>query len=281
MTAEQVDKLINFGQMALEQGWHDQARGYFEQALALDATNQEAMKGLARANEILSRWKPMPAESTQAEPVEPLRKGYLEPTKPEVEPAEPKRMGELATKRKGGKRWLALVVVPVVLLAVVFAYPRVMPVLFPTPTPMPTSTVTPWPTSTPRPTPTLRSGEKYECEQAAVGSNGAVTIELFSIGFGRRWADVQLSAVNISSHVVYIGPASFILVDSTGASVNYYSGHFGGRSTGTDLAPGTYTTGGIDFAPCVGEPRRLVYDGGLYGTITLNISLESCVRVKR
>jgi hypothetical protein len=54
-TNTDVDKLITFGQMALEQGWYDQARDYFEQALALDASNREAMKGLARVNEILSR----------------------------------------------------------------------------------------------------------------------------------------------------------------------------------------------------------------------------------
>jgi hypothetical protein len=33
MTAEQVDKLLTFGQMALEQGWYDQAGEYFEQVL--------------------------------------------------------------------------------------------------------------------------------------------------------------------------------------------------------------------------------------------------------
>ena len=49
-----VDKLITFGQMAIEQGWYDQARDYFEQALALDADNREAMKGLARVYERLS-----------------------------------------------------------------------------------------------------------------------------------------------------------------------------------------------------------------------------------
>jgi len=54
-TNTDVDKLITFGQMALEQGWYDQAREYFEQALALDTSNREAMKGLARVNEILSR----------------------------------------------------------------------------------------------------------------------------------------------------------------------------------------------------------------------------------
>jgi Tfp pilus assembly protein PilF len=49
-----VDKLIAFGQMALEQGWYDQAREYFEQALALDPSNREVMKGLARVYERLS-----------------------------------------------------------------------------------------------------------------------------------------------------------------------------------------------------------------------------------
>jgi hypothetical protein len=53
--------------MALEQGWYDQAREYFEQALALDASNQEAMKGLARANEILSRKKAISVEPIQKE----------------------------------------------------------------------------------------------------------------------------------------------------------------------------------------------------------------------
>jgi len=69
-TSTDVDKLITFGQMALEQGWYDQAREYFEQALALDASNREAMKGLARANEILSRRMATPVEPTQGEPAE-------------------------------------------------------------------------------------------------------------------------------------------------------------------------------------------------------------------
>jgi hypothetical protein len=69
-----VDKLIAFGKMALEQGWYDQAREDFEQALALDASNREAMKGLARVNEILSRKEAAAVESMQGEPIEPLRR---------------------------------------------------------------------------------------------------------------------------------------------------------------------------------------------------------------
>lgn len=69
-----VTKLITFGKMALEQGWYEQARDYFEQALALDADNREAMKGLARANEILFRkaaaaFKPMEAETPTGPPL--------------------------------------------------------------------------------------------------------------------------------------------------------------------------------------------------------------------
>ena len=137
-----VDKLISYGQMALEQGWYDKAREYFQQALDLAPSSREAMKGLARVNEILSRSRPMPVKPTRAEPVEPLSKVSLEPIKPE--PAKPRRTDEPTTTRKGKRRWLVLAVIPVVLLAVVFAYQRVLPALLPIPTP----------TSTPRPIPT-------------------------------------------------------------------------------------------------------------------------------
>jgi hypothetical protein len=116
MTPEQVDRLITFGQMALEQGWYDQARKYFEQALAFDADNREAMKGLARTNEILSR------------------RAAFEPMKPEVpvakrvQPARPRRAGEPPTKQAGKKRWVALaVVIPALLLVLFIAYQRVQP----------------------------------------------------------------------------------------------------------------------------------------------------------
>ena len=53
-TITDVDKLVTFGQMAIEQGWYDKAREYFEQALALDASNREVLKGLAQVYERLS-----------------------------------------------------------------------------------------------------------------------------------------------------------------------------------------------------------------------------------
>ena len=99
MAPEQVDKLINFGQMALEQGWSDQAREYFEQVLALDASNDEAMKGLARVYEILSRREDvsiepissMPVEPIEDRPVEPLPKVEQERSIPEKQTAEQKK----------------------------------------------------------------------------------------------------------------------------------------------------------------------------------------------
>jgi hypothetical protein len=70
-----VDKLIAFGQMAFEQGWYDQARDYFRQALELGPSNREAMKGLAQAEEMLGRG------------------ASFEPTEPEVPLAKPARKG--------------------------------------------------------------------------------------------------------------------------------------------------------------------------------------------
>jgi hypothetical protein len=77
-----VDKLIAFGQMALEQGWYDQAREYFEQVLALDSSNREAMKGLARVNEILSH-------RTVVKPTEPETKKLLDSARMCLEAGHP------------------------------------------------------------------------------------------------------------------------------------------------------------------------------------------------
>ena len=76
MSSDNVDKLIAFGQMALEQGWYDQAREYFEQALELDAANREAMKGFARANEILSRRAASEWIRPEVPPAKPARKRH-------------------------------------------------------------------------------------------------------------------------------------------------------------------------------------------------------------
>jgi tetratricopeptide (TPR) repeat protein len=82
-----VEKLITFGTMALEQGWYDQARAYFQQAFELAPSNREAMRGLARVNEILSR------------------KAAFEPAKPTVPVAKPAR-AEARTKPSLAKRML-------------------------------------------------------------------------------------------------------------------------------------------------------------------------------
>ena len=83
-----VDKLIAFGQMALEQGWYDQAREYFDQALDLAPLNREAIEGLSKADEILRR------------------KASFEPTsqKPEVTPAKPTSEGKECVDRVAGRK---------------------------------------------------------------------------------------------------------------------------------------------------------------------------------
>jgi hypothetical protein len=68
-TNTDLDKLIDFGQMALEQGWYDQARQYFQQALELDAANLEAKKGLHQIDALLERRRAS-AEPVEAHPVE-------------------------------------------------------------------------------------------------------------------------------------------------------------------------------------------------------------------
>jgi tetratricopeptide (TPR) repeat protein len=70
---EPIEQLLAFGRMGLETGYYEQARDYFEQVLEIDPSNREALKGLARANEILSRRKDAAAEPTWAELVEPQR----------------------------------------------------------------------------------------------------------------------------------------------------------------------------------------------------------------
>jgi tetratricopeptide (TPR) repeat protein len=143
---DDIEKLVAFGQMALEQGWYDQARDYFRQALELGPSNREAMKGLARANEILSRSRPMPVEPTQVEPVKPPRKVATKPT----------WMYGLAAI-------LVLAVVALVWIAYsMFTEPRKQATVVskvaatPTETPMPTPTLKPLPTPTGKPpVPTL------------------------------------------------------------------------------------------------------------------------------
>ena len=68
-----VDKFIAFGNMALEQGWYDQAREHFEQALALDASNREAIEGLEQVDKALEHKAFF--ESLEA-PARPVSRGH-------------------------------------------------------------------------------------------------------------------------------------------------------------------------------------------------------------
>jgi hypothetical protein len=63
MVHSELEDLLNFGRMDLEAGYAKYARGYFEKALLIDSTNQEALTGLARIEKML--------EGKTAEPGEP------------------------------------------------------------------------------------------------------------------------------------------------------------------------------------------------------------------
>ena len=131
-----VDKLITFGQMALEQGWYDQAREYFEQALDLDASNQEALKELVRANEILSRRMPTPAEPIGDQPVAPPRKV-----------AQKVQTGSLIQWFGGQPRSRKMIILSGVQVLFMFLYVGLADIINPTPkvTPTPVSLDVPMP----------------------------------------------------------------------------------------------------------------------------------------
>ncbi len=147
-----VDKLISFGQMALEQGWYDQAREYFEQALDLDASNQEALKGLVRANEILSRRMPTPAEPIGDQPVAPPR-----------EVARKVQTGSLIQWFGGQPRSRKMIILSGVQVLFMFLYVGLADIINPTPK------VTPTPVSLDMPIPAGPDAEAF-AEIAGLGT---------------------------------------------------------------------------------------------------------------
>ncbi len=67
--ADDIGQLLAFGRIGLENGYYERARDSFEQVLALDPSNREAAKGLARANEMVSRGAT--AQPARREPASP------------------------------------------------------------------------------------------------------------------------------------------------------------------------------------------------------------------
>ncbi len=81
-----VGELITVGKVALERGWYDQARDYFEQALDLAPSNREALDGLVQA--ILSDRTITTVEPIQDGPVEPLHRVERKPKSPHHQESE-------------------------------------------------------------------------------------------------------------------------------------------------------------------------------------------------
>ncbi len=156
-----VDKLISFGQMALEQGWYDQAREHFERALDLDASSQEALKGLVRVNEILSRRMPTPAEPIGDQPVAPPRevegKRIIPENKRDVQ------TGSLIRWFREQPRSRKMIILSGVQVLFMFLYVGLSDIINPTPQ------ATPTPVSLDRPMPAGPDAEAF-AEIAGLGT---------------------------------------------------------------------------------------------------------------
>ena len=166
-----ADKLIAFGKMALEQGWYDQAREYFEQALALDASNREATKGLARVNEVFRRKEAAGVEATQGESVEPPHRVVRKRRVPEKETKEQGRSPIQWFKRQSGLGKIAILAgVPLLFLLCAGLANMINPAPEATPTVVPTATLAPTPTTVrlaPTATPGLSAEEEAYLLQVA------------------------------------------------------------------------------------------------------------------
>jgi hypothetical protein len=151
---DEIERLLKLGRADLAAGYPQYARQYFEQVLALDATNREAIDALVRIDEILSRQATVPAKPIQHEPAKPS---------PEVSTTNKAVYGLAAIFV------LAVVVTLVWMAYIMFIEPRRGVAVVPTAaaisieTPKPTPTLKPLPTPTGkppvptmRPTPTLK-----------------------------------------------------------------------------------------------------------------------------
>jgi hypothetical protein len=112
---DDIEQLLAFARIGLETGYYEQARDYFEQVLVLDPSNREAMRGRARANEMLSRKRTATVEPTRVEPVEPQHRAARAPSIPEKRPPVPAFRGKsrLDERRNGMEsnddlEWLSL-----------------------------------------------------------------------------------------------------------------------------------------------------------------------------
>ncbi len=81
MMDEEIQRLLSYGRIGLELGQLEQAHQDFEKVLALDPSNREAMKGLARVNEILGRKAAIAAERMEQEPAQRIERKRRAPKK--------------------------------------------------------------------------------------------------------------------------------------------------------------------------------------------------------
>ena len=112
---DDIERLLELGRMDLEAGYPQYARGYFEQVLELDASNQEAIEGLAQVDEALEHKAFF--DSLETQPVTPAQPGVERVQRASFEPQT--SVPSVETRReqsKGVMYWT----VRVVLAAVAF-----------------------------------------------------------------------------------------------------------------------------------------------------------------
>jgi len=110
---EEIERLLELGRMDLEAGYAEYARQYFDHVLELDPSNREAMKGLARVNEILSRRETVPVEPPPGMAVEPKQD---EPGEPPHEVEQERSIPEKQTAEQKKNIRVTLAVIPLLVL---------------------------------------------------------------------------------------------------------------------------------------------------------------------
>jgi hypothetical protein len=121
---DEVEKLLELGQMDLEAGYPEYARHYFEKVLKLDPSHQEARKALAKIEAMLTRERTAAVGPKQDRLVKPPYKTVQKPSIPKEEAEAQTRSPAQQSKkglREGAKMDTSKIGMAIVLGVIAFA----------------------------------------------------------------------------------------------------------------------------------------------------------------